>query len=418
MSLTTVDEDLRDRGLARMLTLARTRFEALGGPRGQVTVASLTADEARAIRAIWKRSARRRPMPGQDFRCSLRDLDASLVENLGVTLEDALIRLSGELQLRPAERSEAAARSAEFWEQALAHPVCERGTAAREWVERLRQTGALGARPFESERGETLVPALDVALQLPREPAIERSTLASELLGDPHGLDDGSPIGDRLTGLLTALDGGSDARLTAGERRALLGRFGVLCDPASATVLTLGLHPVGESPLEQAMRALAGSHVVLTLGQLSRSRPRFERGLLVRLCENPAALLRAEDRLGAAAEPLICTGGWPGSAVCALLDALREADARFEHHGDFDWDGIAILRWLSERYGAQPWRFDRDALVASRAPLPALRPPRHRNPNTDPLVRALHEQGVAVAEETVLDELVRDLGPAVDAVGA
>jgi hypothetical protein len=36
-----------------------------------------------------------------------------------------------------------------------------------------------------------------------------------------------------------------------------------VCDPASATVLTLGLHPIGESALEQPLRLLVGGHVVL-----------------------------------------------------------------------------------------------------------------------------------------------------------
>ena len=53
----TVDEDLRDPGLARLLTSARERFEALGGARGRVTLHALGADEAAAIDAIWKRSA-------------------------------------------------------------------------------------------------------------------------------------------------------------------------------------------------------------------------------------------------------------------------------------------------------------------------------------------------------------------------
>jgi uncharacterized protein (TIGR02679 family) len=184
-----------------------------------------------------------------------------------------------------------------------------------------------------------LIAALDVAVTLPREPVIELSTLATELLGDPHALDDGTSAGDRLVALLSARDVSAGVRLAGGERRALLGRFGVLCDPASATVLTLGLRPVGDSPLEQARRVLSGSHVVVTLGQLMRSRPRFERGILVRLCENPAVVLRAEDRLGAGSAPVVCTGGWPGSAVCALLDQLRDRGAKFEHHGDFDWEG-------------------------------------------------------------------------------
>ncbi|HSC02284.1 MAG TPA: DUF2399 domain-containing protein [Solirubrobacteraceae bacterium] len=164
------------------------------------------------------------------------------------------------------------------------------------------------------------------------------------------------------------------------------------------------------------MRLLVGGHVVLTLGQLARTRLHFERDLLIRLCENPAVVLRAEDRLGSGSDPLICTGGWPGSAVCALLDALRDAGARFEHHGDFDWEGLAIGRWLRERYGALSWRFDaaayRSAVAAASTPLPVLKRSRHAAAGDDGLAAELERHGVVVSEEAVLDELVSDLGRA------
>ena len=201
--------------------------------------------------------------------------------------------------------------------------------------------------------------------------------------------------------------------MTAGERRSLFQRFGVLCDPASATVLTLGLHPIGESSLEQALRLLVGGHVVLTLGQLSRVRLCFAPGLRIRLCENPAVVLRAEDRLGVAAGPLICTGGWPGSAVCAVLDVLRDAGSTFEHHGDFDWEGLAIHSWLRQRYDVRAWRFDavayREAVASTSPPGVILKDPRHRHAPDDPLVAELKRQHIAVPEEAVLDQLVADL---------
>lgn len=408
----TLDQDLRDAGLARLLAEARNKFEAVGGAGGRITLSALHPHEALAIDSLWKPSARRRPRRGQDFSCSLRDLDASLVATFGLTLEEVLRRTGGPLRLRPAERSDRRKRSAEFWDELLSHRLCQRMPAVREWLEQLRSTGALGAQPNASARGDVLRVCLDLGDTLPRDPPIERSTFANEALGDPHALDDGTSVGRWLIALLAAREG-SRGRLPAGERRTLLQRFGVLCDPASATVLTLGLRPVGDSRLEQALRLLAGGHVVLTLGQLSRATLRFEPRLCVRLCENPAVVLRAEDRLGAAASPLVCTGGWPGSAVCALLEALRSAGARLEHHGDFDWEGLAIARWLRDRYDVHPWRFDaaayRDAVAVGRTPLPALGSPRHRHPPHDPLVAELLRRGCALSEEAVLDELIADL---------
>lgn len=411
----TVDQDLRNPALTRLLGEAREKFEAHGGPSGTVKLSPLSPPEALAIDTVWKPSARRRPRRGQEFSCTLRDLDASLMATFGLTLEDVLRKVGGPLRLRPQERDDQRRRSAAFWDDALAHPLSEREDAVRGWVERLRSTGGLGANPFDSARGRALLVSLDVGDTLPRHPAIERSTFATEMLGDPHGLDDGSAVGDRLTSQLSARDGLAAAvKLSAGERRALLQRFGVLCDPASATVLTLGLRPIGDSALEQALRLLAGTHVVLTLGQLSAMSLRFPPDLVIRLCENPAVVLRAESRLGPTVSPLICTGGWPGSAVCALLDTLKAAGARFEHHGDFDWEGLAIAHWLRQRYDAQPWRFDvssySTAVDVARTPLPALRSSRHQY-GDDPLSASLCSRGVAVSEEAVLDDLVADLSP-------
>jgi uncharacterized protein (TIGR02679 family) len=409
----TVDQDLKDPGLARLFTAARARFEARGGPTGNIRLPALEPEEAKAIDAWWRHSARKRPRRNTDFVCSLRQLDASLTELIGLSLEEALTRLGGPLRLRPQERDQRQRLAAAFWEEALDHPLCQQESAVREWVERIRSTGRLGVSPTKSGRGAALLASLNVGAALPCWPPLERSTFATEMLGAPHALDDETTAGKLLVSQLTTRDGCSGLKLTAGERRALLQRFGVLCDPASATVLTLGLRPIGESALEQALRLLVGGHVVLTLGQLSATALRFEPGLTVRLCENPAVVLRAESRLGRSASPLVCTGGWPGSAACALLDALRGTGARFVHHGDFDWDGLAIWRWLRDRYGAEPWRFDPQsyrASVSSTARFSALAPPRQTPDPEDPLTAALFAGGVAVPEEALLDDLIADLG--------
>jgi hypothetical protein len=61
MSLRTINDDLHDPGLKRLLSRAQERFEALGGPRGRIVVPLLDPDEARAIDSVWKRTARRIP---------------------------------------------------------------------------------------------------------------------------------------------------------------------------------------------------------------------------------------------------------------------------------------------------------------------------------------------------------------------
>lgn len=408
----TVSDDLADPGLARLLAAAREKLEARGGISGVVTLTALASHEAAAIDAVWRRSARRRPRRGRPFRVPLRDLDVSVQETFGLTLEEALRLTGGALRLRPQERADRRERAEAFWRIALDHELCAREPAVGEWVVRLRRTARFGVTPWANGRGEALRAILDLGAGLPRRPAIERGTLATEVLGDPHALD-GVPLGSLLESQLAAREGLDGMRLTAGERRALLARFGVLCDPASATVLTLGLQPVADNPLGRALRLMEGTHFLLTLGQLERMPLRFPRGLVVRLCENPAVVVRAESRLGPACGPIVCTGGWPGSAVCALLDTLRGAEAQIVHHGDFDWQGLAIARWLHERYDVLPWRFDaaayHAAVDAARAPLPPLRKPPNGAPREDPLTAALLDRGVIVSEEATLDHLVSDL---------
>ena len=49
----------------------------------------------------------------------------------------------------------------------------------------------------------------------------------------------------------------------------------------------------------------------------------------------------------------------------ALLDLLAADGCRFAYHGDFDWGGLRIARSVIDRYGAEPWRFQRDDYLAA-----------------------------------------------------
>jgi hypothetical protein len=82
---------------------------------------------------------------------------------------------------------------------------------------------------------------------------------------------------------------------------------------------------------------------------------------------------------------------------------------------------VAIGRWLHERYGARPWRFDaaayRAAVAVSRTRLPPLKRPRQSSVHDDGLVVELTRLGVVVSEEAVLDQLVSDLAAGRPGVG-
>src|SRR5207253_6117247 len=75
------------------------------------------------------------------------------------------------------------------------------------------------------------------------------------------------------------------------------------------------------------------------------------------ICENPAIVAAAANRLGPRCAPLVSIEGQPKTAAHLLLTKLRDAKVRLLYHGDFDWGGIRIANLMRRRYGAEPWRF-------------------------------------------------------------
>lgn len=432
-------EYLDQPGLRGPLARARERIERLGRPGGMVQLGALSEAEASALGGLLgSLRRRRRPRPGEPFRLALADLDSALRDSrFELGLEQALALVGGPLDPLAARRARERDAVDAFWREALAHPLCAREPATRRWVERLRATGALartGRASLVAVSGSaaasgratasdsaTPVPAmsalaleaLDLGARLPASPPIERGRLACLALGgDPHALDEGCPLAGLLIGQLAARAGAERPR-EARARRRLWERFGVLSDPVSADVLTLGLRPLRDGPLASALALLEGRHFRLTLGQLAAEPLRFEATAAVHLCENPAVVVAAETELGSACGPLVCVGGWPSSAADALLAGLAEQGAELLYHGDFDWEGLRIAALVRRRYGARPWRYDaasyRSAIVdhGEHAMLLEGRPASGADRE---LAAAMLERGAGLHEEAVLDELVEDLG--------
>lgn len=109
--------------------------------------------------------------------------------------------------------------------------------------------------------------------------------------------------------------------------------------------------------------------MVLILRELRRHRLELLGGTLY-VCENPAVVAAAAEALGRRCRPLVCSAGWPSTAVAAVLDAAERAGMTIGVHADFDAAGVAILERISARPGARPWRFGLDdyrAALARRA---------------------------------------------------
>lgn len=386
---------------------ARERRGAEGDAR--LKLERVSPDEARELDWLLAPVRRRGVHPGDDVRISLSRL-AEAVAAVGDDLHAVLRRHGGPLADRPADARRARAAEQRAWEEIQRHAPLASHPELREWLERARASGALGAPGRDAHARRRLVLALDVVAALPRE-RVERSALSAELAGgDPHALDSGKPAELLVRGMLAHLAGVDERRLDPLRARELWAAFGVECDPAAATVLTLGLRARGRSQLARALRAQVGGHVVLTYGQLRAQRPRFGHSV-VHVCENPSVVTAAERELGSACPPLVCLGGWPNAAVQLLCERLRAGGAQLRYHGDLDWDGLAIAAHARERLGAEPWRFDaaeyrRVARLRSDLRPLGLRPA--RVPDGE-LADSLEELGRAVPEELVRDDLIADL---------
>jgi len=399
-------------GLRRLLAAARERFEANGGLGGMAVIADLDATEAHELNGLL---SRRRPFAaGGDARVRLVELDERLRgSRLALGLEDALRLASGPLEDRPAARAERRGERDRAWADVLAHPEAARPELAP-WLEHARRGG--GAAPARARQIRT---ALEVVAGLPAA-GLELARLAAlRAGGDAHALDRERPLGRLVTAALLVLEGRSAHEpVEASEWRALWGRFGVSCDELSCTVLALGLRPHrrGRGPLARRLRAAhrQGEPVVLTLRELRRNQLELL-GEALYVCENPAVVAAAAEALGRRCRPLVCSAGWPSTAVAVVLDAAERAGMAIGVHADFDAAGVRIVERISARPGASPWRFglgDYRAAVARRdgsVTRPGESGGRGAIGSPHSLEAALSSGAPPVNEEAVVDDLLRDL---------
>ncbi|MEU6098026.1 TIGR02679 family protein [Streptomyces sp. NPDC047079] len=277
-----------------------------------------------------------------------------------------------------------------------------------DWADRLRRDGLVRRLARTPHAAKKLLDDTAGALRrLPAEPAVSLPVFAADAFGDAHALDDGTPLATLVLSGVRALTGFPDG--TGAEwRREAWASAGLLKDALSSTVLTLGLR--GTPALDWA--ADAGEPAVLTLRQLTHLPPRTAPAV-VHVCENPAVLATAADTLGAACPPLVCLQGQPSAAALTLLRHLHTHGTTVLYHGDFDWGGLRIATALLHRVPWRPWHYTAAEYRAAAAATP-LAPPLTGTPATAPwdpdLSPALTELGVRIEEETVLDDLLADLG--------
>lgn len=378
------------------------RLEETGGRVAGVAayLRDLSDDERAAVdRLLGVRSR------AKTLRVELEKLELLLQERAGLGLASVVSSIVGPLRNRPGERAELSAAEEGLGSSLVAHPALRRHPGLEEWLGALRRSGAW--------RREGVLDALTVLEQLPQAARRGRSNLAVRLLGDAHGLDDGSPVGRLVLSALASLDG-TPMPLRAADRRRLWAAQGVISDEISSTVLTLGLRPVASGPLTSAAAEWASADVPLPipLAAVQSERWRVPAATLVSVCENPSVLAAAAGT-GAT---VVCVGGRPSVAANLMLASLVEGGARLRYHGDFGAGGISIANAIIGGIGAEPWRFgvaDHTlALERARASGTALRPLRGVVPEAvwdAELASSVQACGVEVEEEFVIDVLLADL---------
>jgi len=385
-------------GWARLLTAARRRLERGGGDLTG-TVSLTDPDEAERRVIIGVTGVYRGPQVGR-LTVSLADLDQYLREATGRRLTETLAA-TAPLRDRPAElASENLARDAVLATAATCGHT-DRDWYAQ-WLDDLTRDGGLTRIVRGGVNFVEVVRVLD-ALPTTAEPL---PVFADRVLGDTKALDDG-PVAALVLRALARWQG-QPAPTSAGAVRMLWESVGLVRDDLASQVLVLNLRGGGGllgGWLTEAARA--GVPLRVTLHQLRREALTVACPTVF-VCENPAVLRAAAERLGPDCAPLVCTEGVPSAAVHELLGAT--GDARIWWRNDFDWAGVRMTASALRRYrSARPWRMAatdyRAADGGVRLVGTAADAPWDRE-----LAPAMVDRGRAVMEERLLPHLLADLG--------
>lgn len=397
----------------KLFAEARRRHEEAGeGPVRSFTLHNLAAAEREALAGLlgWV------SVPEGPVRIRCRQLDNALrASAVDAGLVEVIEALGGPLRDLRAEREAVEQAEEEMWHAAREHPVVQRRPPLAAWLQDLRDLGLLkrSAKALGCGEEEVLKSALSVVERLPAD-GIPLSVLASETMGDAHGLDPGRPMGAIVIRAVTRLLARDAPPGDAVSRRLAWEAVGVLCDPLSVHVLVLGVRPLGRGRLARALTAASeeGEPQRITLRELERADLRWEEGDEVFVCENPSVVAAAADRLANRVAPLICVEGVPSTAALLLLRSLGDAGSRLRFRCDFDWMGLRIGQSLAALPGAVPWRFSTadylESLASIREPAPLTGTPLSVTWDSA-LADQMASRAAAVYEEQLIERLLSDL---------
>ena len=374
--------------LRRWWARARERLERAPDSlaTGNVSLPDASPAERTAMLALLGRRSEARSVT-----VALADLERVLRAGpAGLGLVDWLSR-DAPLVDRPAERASEAAAVETLLDLASVDPDLSA------WL----RAGGQALRLVRAGRADEVEQALRVLAALPGAD-VPLARFANAVLGHAKALDGTSVEGIVLACLARRVH--LDKPVGTEARRELWERFGVVPDDLASQVLVLNVHAEGER-LARWLTDAQGVPFRITLHQLVRFPLTFRGPVYV--CENPAVLRQAAERLGPACPTLICTEGHPSAAFWRLL---RGTTGPVRVRADFDPAGLGIVAAIVAR-GGTPWRMDvatYDQAAGSLAFAGTL-----RDVDWAPqLVERMRAVGQLGEEERVVELLLGDLADA------
>ena len=340
---------------------------------------------------------------GRALTVSLRHLDERLRAATGQGLRAWLERAGGPLRDRPRETAQREQQLDETLRRLMAGPLAAEAWYV-EWLERLKRGGL--TRLLTTDSLADLNRATAVLEALPT-PSTAMPVFASRHAGGTKALSK-TPLEGLVLGAL-ALRADVEPPTTTLARRELWAQFGVALDDLTSTVLLLNIRATGGGLVDELLNASAaiGMPVRLTLHQLVHAAPTLPPDMPVFICENPAFVRMAAERLGAGSAALVATEGQPSAAFWQLMARCGE---RRWARADFDQDGLRIGGAVIRRLGARPWRFDAEsylAAVAENTAQPLVLP----ETPWDLRLGEARSGRARVEEEEMLGLLLADLSP-------
>ncbi|GEC56678.1 uncharacterized protein (TIGR02679 family) [Bradyrhizobium japonicum] len=402
--------------LAPLRKRLRQRFERgpVDGKIQGLRLSNLSSAEHAALAGLMGRPARF----SSSMQVDVQMIDAALSRaGVAPSLRDALESIDGPIIHAETARAELRAG----WSKALS------GATHQDLSSFLQTPFGMGLvkrlSNGDTDAATRLCSQADIVLKLLPAKGMTRAQLAAKSLGDAHALDTGQAVATLVLAIWRKVNLDRDicddapalesarVRDNGEERiRDIWAKAGILVNELARPALFLNL----QISSGRLLPLPSGEPTYASLRFLLRSDPLWmAKGQDIYVCENPNVLAIAADELGVNCAPMVCTEGMPAAAQRTILQQLVIAGARLHYHGDFDWPGLRIANHVIREFGAVPWRFEAkeyEAAVA-RAPRPgfALAGLEVHALWDDALTASMRTHGLAIAEESLTDDLLQDL---------